>query len=277
MHTNRPGSVELLGERVELAPERAGDLEVVALVAHDVEEGLVAAELEVFARRVGAERLVRLAVRVAPEVHERRRPSPRPAAGWSGTAPRPLSSSTRTARSAGFLDAQTFDHRREIPRREPERRRQPRDRAVRLQPQRAIDEVGGIAPLVVGLDRQAERLAGAHERRQHGAPAHAWPRHDGDPRALRQRHVVVGGDRIGEHAELELALAVGLQADAGRAEAAVAEADGDGVAGRQEVLHHGDIERAVPGADVALELPLGLERGAVGGLDRGVALALRDR
>ena len=97
----------------------------------------------------------------------------------------------------------------------------------------------------------------------------------GNLRALRQRHVVVGGDRVGEHAELELALAVGLQADAGRAEAAVAEADGDGVAGSEEVLDHADVERAAPGPDVALELPLGLERGAVRGLDRGVALALR--
>ena len=82
------GLVELAGERVELAPERAGDLEVVALVAHDVEEGLVAAELEVFARRVGAERLVGLAVRVAPEVHERQCPGRRRAGDWSGTAPR---------------------------------------------------------------------------------------------------------------------------------------------------------------------------------------------
>ena len=111
-------------------------------------------------------------------------------------------------------------------------------------------------------------------RRQHGLPAHARPRHDGDLRALGQRHVVVGGDRVGEHAELELALAIGLQADAGRALPAVAEADGDGVAGREEILHHADVERAAPGADVALELPLGLERRAVGGLHRGVARRL---
>src|SRR6185295_9873899 len=63
--------VEGARQRVELAPERAGDLEVVALVAHDVEEGLVAAELEVFARRVGAERFVGLPVRIAPVVQER--------------------------------------------------------------------------------------------------------------------------------------------------------------------------------------------------------------
>ena len=101
------------------------------------------------------------------------------------------------------------------------------------------------------------------------------PGNDGDLRALRDRHVVVGGDRVGQHAELELALAVGLQADAGRALPAVAEADGDGVAGGQEVLHHADVERAAPGPDVALELPLGVEHGAVGSFNRGVAGALR--
>jgi len=41
-------------------------------VPHHVEEGLVAAELEILARRVGAERLVGLAVRVAPEMYQRR-------------------------------------------------------------------------------------------------------------------------------------------------------------------------------------------------------------
>ena len=236
--------VELLRQRVELAPERAGDLEVVALVADDVEEGLVAAELEIFARRVGAERLVGLAVRVAPEVHQRQCPRPRRAGDWPGTAP------PRSRRARGWRHRPARSTRRPsaIAAKAPgaKRRlcRQTRNRHVGLEPQRAIDEVGGIAPLVVGLDRQAERLACAHKRRQHGAPAHARPRHDGDLRALRQRHVVVGGDRIGEDAELELALAIGLHADAGRAEAAVAEADGDGVAGREEVLDHADVERA---------------------------------
>ena len=167
------------------------------------------------------------------------------------------------------------------PPRQPRRRRARSGRSPagprfppRFQRQRAVDEVGGIAPLVVGLDRQPERLADAHERRQHRVPAHARPRHDRDPRALRQGDVVVGGDRVGEDAELEFALAIGLHADAGRAEAAVAEADGDGVAGAQEILGDADIERAAPGADVALELPLGFQGRAVGGLNGRVALPL---
>ena len=106
------GLVELARQRVQLAPERAGDLEVVALVAHDVEEGLVAAELEVLARRVGAERLVGLAVRVAPEVHERR--VLRHDAQRIGAAQlrRPLSSSTRMTQVARLGDAQVRRRRR---------------------------------------------------------------------------------------------------------------------------------------------------------------------
>jgi len=40
------GPVELLAQCVELPPDRGRDLEIVALVAHDVQEGLIAAELE---------------------------------------------------------------------------------------------------------------------------------------------------------------------------------------------------------------------------------------
>ncbi len=64
--------VVLTGELVQLVPERRGDLEVVALVAHAVEEGLVARELDQLARRIGADRLLRLAVQIAPIGTERR-------------------------------------------------------------------------------------------------------------------------------------------------------------------------------------------------------------
>ena len=65
------GPVERARQPIQLGPERAGDLEVVALMAHHIEEGLVAAELEIFTRRIGAQRLVRLTVGVAPEMNER--------------------------------------------------------------------------------------------------------------------------------------------------------------------------------------------------------------
>ena len=71
MQTKEPGRSNARDSRVQLGPERSGDLEVVALMAHHVEEGFVAAELEIFTRRIGAQRLVRLAVGVAPEMNER--------------------------------------------------------------------------------------------------------------------------------------------------------------------------------------------------------------
>ncbi len=64
--------VEFGGEPVELVPERVGDLEVVALVADDIDEGLVARVGEIAARRIGADRLAALPVQVAPVAPQRR-------------------------------------------------------------------------------------------------------------------------------------------------------------------------------------------------------------
>src|SRR5262249_50601747 len=109
--------------------------------------------------------------------------------------------------------------------------------------------------------------------RQNRTPVHARPRDDGNFRAPGQRYIVISCDRIGEDAELELRLAVGLQTDARRAEPTVAESYRYPVARAQKILHHTDIERAAPGADIALELPLGLECRTVRGLHRCVALS----
>ena len=278
MHTNRPGLSNSARQRVQLAPERAGDLEVVALVAHDVEEGLVAAELEVGARVVGAERLVGLPVRVAPEVHQRRILGHHAQRVRAGTAPSPFSSSTRMTTSPGSLTRKPSATAANAPGANRSVSGNPATRAPSATSRSVRSIRFDVLPhLSSALTLSRNGSPARTMRRQHRAPAHARPRHDGDLRALRDRHVVVGGDRVGQHAELEFALAVGLQADAGRALPAVAEADGDGVAGRQEILHHADVERAAPGADVALELPLGLQRRAVGGLHRGVARRLRDR
>jgi hypothetical protein len=72
----------------------------------------------------------------------------------------------------------------------------------------------------------AHRLS--HAASVYGSDARS--RHNRNLGALGQRHIVVGGNRVGEHMELELALAIGLQPDAGRALPPVTEADGDGVA-----------------------------------------------
>jgi hypothetical protein len=77
--------------------------------------------------------------------------------------------------------------------------------------------------------------------------------------------------------ELEFALAIGLQPNARRTLPPVTEADGDGVARSQEILHHPDVEGSTPRADVALELPFGLQSRAVGGLHGRVTRSLRIR
>jgi hypothetical protein len=72
MHTKRPGKIELRGQRVKVSPELTRDLEVVALVPDDVEVRSISAERKVFSRRIGAQGLVRLTVRIAPEMAEPR-------------------------------------------------------------------------------------------------------------------------------------------------------------------------------------------------------------
>ncbi len=51
---------------VQLLPETGRDLEVVPLMAHAVEKGAVAREFDQFARRIRPDRLLGLAVQVAP-------------------------------------------------------------------------------------------------------------------------------------------------------------------------------------------------------------------
>ena len=158
---------------------------------------------------------------------------------------------------------------------ERDRLRQSLDRHGTLQRQSRVDEIGRIAPFIVGLDGKAERFAGADLRRQNRVPAQRRSGNDGDFRTFRQRDIVISGDRIGEDAKFEFALAIGLQPDPRRAEAAIAEADRNGVARRQEMLDHADIERAAPRTDVALKFPFAFQRRAVRRLDAGVAGAFR--
>src|SRR5437660_4709802 len=60
------------GEAVQLLPERRRDLEVVALVAHGVEESAIARKLDEIARRIRADGLLGLAVKVRPVRQQRR-------------------------------------------------------------------------------------------------------------------------------------------------------------------------------------------------------------
>src|SRR5438445_13805126 len=64
-------AIVFCGEAVQLLPERRRDLEVVALVAPGVEESAIACKLDEFARRIRADGLLVLAVKVRP-VREQR-------------------------------------------------------------------------------------------------------------------------------------------------------------------------------------------------------------
>ena len=67
-----PGSIELRGELIELFPERIGDLEIIALVADHVDEGLVAGVAEIVFRRPHADGFAALAVQIGPIAPQRR-------------------------------------------------------------------------------------------------------------------------------------------------------------------------------------------------------------
>ena len=64
--------VECGGQTVELLPEPVGYLKVVALVADDIDEGLVAGVAEIAFGRIGADGLATLTMQVAPIAPQRR-------------------------------------------------------------------------------------------------------------------------------------------------------------------------------------------------------------
>ena len=264
--------VELPRQPVQLVPEGGGDLEVVALVAHAVEEGLVARELHQVARRVGADRLLRLAVQVAPVGAQRR---------LGGDAQR-IAAADDAARPVQHVDQQIarLCHRQaaDLPGRLAAAHRealgQARDRQAGAEREAALDLVAGIAPGVLALEAQAEGLAGAAQGGQQRLPRRRRAGDDGEARLPRQLDIIVGGEGVDQHAELEGRLDEGLHAHAGRAVAAIAEAHRDRVALVQEAAHDADHQRLVPRPDVQLGIVAHVEHGAVGGLDGRVVRAL---
>ncbi len=273
-NANEPARlIEFRSELVELAPEPLRDLEVVPLVAHHVEEGLVAPEDKVLAGRVCTERLVGLAVCVAPEMN----PSGLAVDDTQRVGSAQLAACLvphRDDQIAWLFDAKLLNDSSEGTWVASYRLRQTHDRAARNKRQPPAELVRGVAPGIVGLHREAEALPSANHGRQQRVPGDRRPGNNGDLRALGQRHIVVGRDGIGENPKLELAFAIGLQPDTRRAEPPVPKAHCDGVARPQEIFDHADVERAAPGADIALELPFRLERGTVRGFDCGVTRAL---
>ncbi len=81
---------------------------------------------------------------------------------------------------AGLVHGKPVDLDGEPAGREGDAVRQALDRAGRLQPERRVAAIGRVAPVVLALQLQRERLAGPPPRRQHGDVALRRPGHDGD-------------------------------------------------------------------------------------------------
>ncbi len=172
--------VELGGERVQVLPERRGDLKIVALVAAGIQESLVAGEIEEIPRRVGADGLLGLPVEIAPVVKQR-------GVGDDAKRIRAREQSAVLVQDVDrvvprLLRAQAFDGAREVTRRQAHRLGQTIDVSTGAQRQRLVAFVAWIAPPVLTLQAQPERLAGASQRRQHRLPHGRNIRDDGDLR-----------------------------------------------------------------------------------------------
>ena len=144
------GLVELGRQPVELRPERVGDLEVVALVADDVDEGQVARVAEIALRRAHADGLAALPVQVAPIASDRRRRRPL-ACGLARASSSPFAMSAKLE-IAGVVG----------------------------------DEILDDARTVAGLDRDALRQAAQRPRRHEREASDRRPR-SGCPTCPRRR------------------------------------------------------------------------------------------
>ena len=263
------GLVELRGEVVELAPERVGDLEVVPLVAADVEERPVAGEREVGAGGVGADGLLALAVQIAPEVAVRGVRLDAEGVGLREQLPVLAEDPDPALPRIG--DRKAVHLPAELSRPECDHFGEALDRPVGGKANGPLHPVARVAPPVLTLEAQPEAFPRPAKRRQDGDPLHPRPRPDADGGLgfVRQRDVFVAREGIGEHAELEARLDEGLEPEPRRALAPVAEADDDPVALRKvPVAAH--VERDPPGARVAAVLTAHGERDPGRGLDGGV-------
>ena len=138
---------------------------------------------------------------------------------------------------------------------------------------RQVHFVTRVAPFVLTLETELERLAAAAQCRQYEFVAHRRTGHDRDARLLGQLDIVIRRPRIDQHAEFECRLVERLHAHPGRALAAVAETHDNPVAFAQKAAHDADEQRLVPRPDVELAIVLNFEHRAVGGFDRGVVPA----
>ncbi len=146
-------------------PFLVGDLKIVRLVAHYVEQRDVASEGEVFLDRAGADRRAGLAVQIAPPGLRFARTQGMdhvghgPVRSGHGRDPR-LGSGARAAKPAQSRDRELAAAKRDSTREALERR------SLRAEIHRALEALARIAPRVFGFHEGLERLIRADRGRR---------------------------------------------------------------------------------------------------------------
>ena len=246
--------IRLPGEPLQVLPERTRDLEVVALVAGEVQSGKVAGEAEVLLRRARADGLLGLAVQVAPVAAP---PKARidhhgVAAEWyAGPRVLRLEGDRQVARR---VDRQTIEADGPLRAADLQRAGQPAHRTARSHTETGRFRGGWVAPAILRLRQHAERRSRRAHSRQQRAPAHRRTGHDRDRGHSRHLLEAIGGDRVDQNPQLEGRLAERLHADTGAAARTVAEAHLDTVALSQEAVQHLDLHGSAPGPDIVLRV-----------------------
>ncbi|MDE0703392.1 MAG: hypothetical protein OXH59_06690 [Rhodospirillaceae bacterium] len=231
-----------------MGPEGVVDLEIVGLVAGDVEHRLVAREIEILLGGGNADALAALAVQVAPiaavgsVAYDHR---------MAFRDDRAVRIAHRDAQQAGPVDRQSVEHDRAVAGLVAVALRQAVDRHRRLEEEIALGQRRRVAPGVLGLEAEAEGLARPAQGREDGAPDRRRAGHDGDARRIDDRREMAGGADVGQHLELEAAFHEGLHLHARRPARGVAEDDRNGVALAQIAAANPGGERppARPGGD----------------------------
>ncbi len=146
----------------------------------------------------------------------------------------------------------------------------PLDLQIGAQAEYLLALVRRISPAILALEAQAQGFAATAQGGQHRLVQGRGAGHDRDFRLLGQLDVVVGCNRVDQHAKLEGRLAKCLDSHSRGALATIAEADDNLVALAQKAAHDLDVKRLVPGPYVAFHVVLDLQHGAVAGFDGDV-------
>src|SRR5262249_8196521 len=173
--------IERRGQRVELGPERVGDLKVIALVPDDIEKGKIARIAKIAFRRAHTDGFPALPMQVAPIAPQRhgRRHAQRIGAGkLLAFRHEPQ------LEIAGRVDDEIIEYGRAVATFYRNALRQSADRPRRHKRERLRGIGGRVPSRILGDDRKPERLADDGERRPDRLPVRGLPRYEPEGRLL---------------------------------------------------------------------------------------------